>query len=176
MAKKKESKKKSGATDGVALDKESTRRLARLSESTGISPADVIAQALKHWEEQGLTQPASNTQTPNALPTSGQTPNTVQATEQMIQKAHEHLLAQLDKRLSHSSAQPLPDLGEPRRAMNEKERTTLVKEASQLREEGLSWGRIADMFNQRGQPTLSGVGKWHGQTLGHWIRRETTGS
>ncbi|ABK44971.1 hypothetical protein Mmc1_2471 [Magnetococcus marinus MC-1] len=165
MNKKKEAKKKGDTPPihGIALDKESAQRLTRLGESTGLSAADVIAQALKFWEDKGLTQPTTTPRPTTELP----------QLERLLKQEHAHLLAQLDKRLQQFAQHPTPDEEEARRVMPEPTRKQLVQEALKLRDEGLSWGRIADLFNRRGQATLSGIGKWHGQTLGHWIRRET---
>ncbi|OSM02566.1 hypothetical protein [Magnetofaba australis] len=151
MAKKK--KEKSGA---LALDVESNERLKRLRDQTGLPPAEVIAMALKFWEEH--TQP-------------GQTDPLVASMRKVVREELKSITLNSDA----ASSTPLTEDGE-RAALPPQEREALIQEALKLRQEGQSWNRIAENFNRRGQATLSGVGKWHGQTLGNWMRRETSES
>jgi hypothetical protein len=46
-------------------------------------------------------------------------------------------------------------------------RQTLLERIQNMRDEGTSFVKIADQFNQEGVPTVSGIGKWYASSVFH---------
>ena len=65
---------------------------------------------------------------------------------------------------------PVNKSGRGARAGEAQRRAESVAKANELRQQGLSWKRIAEQFNADGIPTLRG-GRWDASTIQHMVRR-----
>jgi hypothetical protein len=87
--------------------------------------------------------------------------------------ALERIAASLERRASAGAAAPMP--AEPQAsqgAKTEPQTLDLGEKISALRDQGLSYARIANQLNQEGISTPSGRGRWRGTTVQRIVQRQ----
>jgi hypothetical protein len=118
-------------------------RLQKVSEATGLSDCELL--------EKWLTQEESN----------------LYALQRFVE-------SQL--RLKHDSTDTLSNVSCPSQDQEESEepigsdpgqdyRQTLLQRIQDMREEGMTYSKIAAQFNEEGVATVSGTGKWYPSTI-----------